>query len=70
MAEGGLASLCFCELVFVGRSYSRNWLLGSMFCKPLVPGARLELALCFQNRILSPARLPVPPSRLHHSHGV
>ncbi len=28
-----------------------------------MPGARIELALCRQNRILSPARLPVPPSR-------
>ena len=24
---------------------------------------RLELSLCFQNRILNPARLPVPPLR-------
>ncbi len=30
----------------------------------LVPGARIELALCYQNRILNPARLPVPPPRL------
>ena len=29
----------------------------------LVPGARLELAHCLQYWILSPARLPVPPSR-------
>src|SRR5690606_21861075 len=29
----------------------------------LVPKARIELALCCQNRILSPARLPVPPLR-------
>ena len=29
----------------------------------MVPGARIELALCFQNRILNPARLPVPPPR-------
>ena len=29
----------------------------------MVPGARIELALCYQNRILSPARLPVPPPR-------
>ena len=27
----------------------------------MVPGARLELALCHQNRILNPTRLPVPP---------
>ena len=30
----------------------------------LVPKAGLEPALCCQNRILSPARLPVPPLRL------
>lgn len=30
----------------------------------VVPGARLELAHCYQYRILSPARLPIPPSRL------
>ena len=29
----------------------------------LVPEARLELALCFQNRILNPACLPIPPLR-------
>lgn len=29
----------------------------------LVPEERLELSLCRQNRILSPARLPVPPFR-------
>ncbi len=29
----------------------------------MVPGARIELALCYQNQILSLARLPVPPSR-------
>ena len=29
----------------------------------VVPGERIELSLCFQNRILSPARLPVPPPR-------
>ena len=29
----------------------------------LVPGEGLEPTLCFQNRILSPARLPIPPSR-------
>ena len=28
-----------------------------------MPGERLELSLCCQNRILSPARLPIPPSR-------
>ncbi len=32
----------------------------------LVPGGRVELPLCRQNRILSPARLPVPPSG--HTH--
>lgn len=34
--------------------------------KPLifmVPGARLELARCCHRRILSPLRLPIPPSR-------
>ena len=29
----------------------------------MVPEARLELALCFQNRILNPACLPIPPLR-------
>jgi hypothetical protein len=29
----------------------------------MVPKERLELSLCFQNRILNPARLPVPPLR-------
>lgn len=29
----------------------------------LVPGARLELARCCHRRILSPLRLPIPPSR-------
>ena len=29
----------------------------------MVPGERIELSLCFQNRILNPARLPVPPPR-------
>ena len=28
----------------------------------LVPGGRVELPLSLKNRILSPARLPVPPS--------
>lgn len=28
----------------------------------LVPGGRVELPLSCENRILSPARLPVPPS--------
>ena len=32
----------------------------------VVPGARIELALPFRNRILNPARLPVPPPRLDH----
>ena len=32
----------------------------------MVPGARIELALPFRNRILNPARLPVPPPRLDH----
>ena len=31
--------------------------------KRMVPRARIELALCYQNRILNPARLPVPPPR-------
>ena len=31
--------------------------------KQLVPGGGIEPPLCHQNRILSPARLPVPPSR-------
>lgn len=31
--------------------------------KTLVPGARIELARCCHRRILSPLRLPVPPSR-------
>ena len=30
----------------------------------MVPGERIELSLCYQNRILNPARLPVPPPRL------
>ncbi len=29
----------------------------------LIPGARLELAQCFHRWILSPLRLPIPPSR-------
>ena len=29
----------------------------------VVPGEGIEPTLCCQNRILSPARLPVPPSR-------
>src|SRR5436190_24309493 len=29
----------------------------------VVPGEGLEPTLCLQNRILSPARLPIPPSR-------
>lgn len=32
-------------------------------CFSLVPGARLELARCCHRRILSPLRLPIPPSR-------
>ena len=44
---------------------------GLHFCKPLislVPGARLELARGCPRRILSPLRLPIPPSRQtgHH----
>ena len=31
-------------------------------CKPMVPRGRVELPLSCENRILSPARLPVPPS--------
>ena len=31
--------------------------------KSLVPGEGIEPTLCCQNRILSPARLPVPPAR-------
>ena len=31
--------------------------------KEVVPRERIELSLCFQNRILNPARLPVPPPR-------
>ena len=30
----------------------------------VVPGAGLEPALCCQNRILNPARLPISPPRL------
>lgn len=30
----------------------------------LVPGEGLEPSHCYQHRILSPARLPIPPSRL------
>ncbi len=47
------------------RSLERIEILRS-WRKPLnllVPGARIELALCYQNRILNPARLPVPPPR-------
>jgi hypothetical protein len=29
-----------------------------------VPGEGIEPSLCCQNWILSPARLPIPPSRL------
>ena len=29
----------------------------------VVPGEGIEPTLCYQNRILSPARLPVPPAR-------
>ena len=29
----------------------------------MVPGARIELARCCQRGILSPVRLPIPPSR-------
>ena len=54
---------------------------GLHFCKPLyllVPGARLELARGCPRRILSPLRLPIPPSRqtdqgtwaMPHMHGV
>src|SRR3989304_9689225 len=32
--------------------------------RALVPAVRLELTLCCQNWILSPARLPIPPRRL------
>ena len=31
-------------------------------CGPMVPRGRVELPLSCENRILSPARLPVPPS--------
>ena len=31
-------------------------------CEPMVPRGRVELPLSCENRILSPARLPVPPS--------
>ena len=31
-------------------------------CEPMVPRGRVELPLSYENRILSPARLPVPPS--------
>jgi hypothetical protein len=30
--------------------------------EPMVPRGRVELPLSYENRILSPARLPVPPS--------
>src|SRR5215831_2535699 len=35
----------------------------------LVPGGRVELPLSCENRILSPARLPVPPSGQELSKG-
>ena len=31
-------------------------------CERMVPRGRVELPLSYENRILSPARLPVPPS--------
>ena len=37
--------------------------LGPSFSS-LVPGGGIEPPLCCQNWILSPARLPIPPSRL------
>ena len=42
---------------------------GVAWDRSLVPGARVELAHCFQYWILSPARLPVPPSRLRSGRG-
>lgn len=33
------------------------------FIHKLVPGEGLEPSHCLQHRILSPARLPIPPSR-------
>lgn len=34
----------------------------------LVPGAGIEPARCFQRGILSPVRLPIPPSRQRETH--
>ena len=38
-------------------------------CELMVPRGRVELPLSYENRILSPARLPVPPSGHIHSKG-
>ena len=37
--------------------------------KGVVPGEGIEPSLCLQNRILNPARLPVPPSRPYSARG-
>ena len=41
----------------------------SIYYEMMVPRGRVELPLSCENRILSPARLPVPPSgHMSHSH--
>src|SRR3569623_1629280 len=59
-----------CNFSEVGLVHASRWRCG---CRPrgpmilfvvLVPGGRIELPRCHHHRILSPARLPVPPSRL------
>src|SRR5699024_9653542 len=50
-AECGIGNLCVLIILVIT----------AICCEYLVPGARIELALCCQNRILNPARLPVPP---------
>ena len=42
-----------------GKTYFQKFSINAF---EMVPGGRVELPLSLKNRILSPARLPVPPS--------
>src|SRR5690349_3151359 len=50
-----------------GTSKPRSCAGGGLIGAHLVPGGGIEPPLCCQNWILSPARLPIPPSRLDSS---
>ena len=59
----GMDIKCYCHPVLLPQNLNkqkRHWENSMSF---LMPATGIEPVLCFHNRILSPARLPVPPRR-------